>query len=339
MEQTKQLASEDAAWERLANTLDREPDDTQELVSFGDWANLDVYLDSGQGSLDAHAMRALVSYQESVWRSYAIIRYGSSDLNRMRDDEFQALMLELVISNPGSTGVLANTANALSAMAEAAHKMNGEQWRTVLISFGLMAFGTTCFSLYLDNRAETLRMSSASQERIAMIDAEVKRSKQETARMQILQRAYHKVPELQDVDQQIGNGRNDLLKGFSNVSRFNFQGKTLTGGVARELSRNPSRVPREETVRTMFRILNVNAQVADGFRVQLEDTSTGEKLTASLKASEASDALREKIKNAEWSKKPIELNVFVRRLGGAVQSADLMDEPSSGWSTTTVKSS
>ena len=74
----------------------------------------------------------------------------------------------------------------------------------------------------------------------------------------------------------------------------------------------------------MYRILKVDTQVADGFRVYVENVADGEEFSANVQEVMSSLSHREVIKEAEWSKVPVQLQVNAKVNKGRVVEATIL---------------
>ncbi len=135
-------------------------------ISFDGWPNFDVKIngDRYHSTMTSKLMQGFISYQEEVLRSYAEIRYGTSSLLRLTNEEKASLEIVFKIAQ-GSTegdGNLDGIANRLLDKIPF-HKMTPRQVALCLaLTIGSVA-GYFVFSEWQDTVREQQRFESQAQ--------------------------------------------------------------------------------------------------------------------------------------------------------------------------------
>lgn len=152
--------------ETFLEALERIEDGLNVAISFDGWPNFDVKIsgDRYNSTMTSRLMQGFIAYQEEVLRSYAEIKYGTSSLLRLTNEEKSALEIVFRIAQ-GSTegdGNLDGIANRLLDKIPF-HKMTPRQVALCLaLTIGSVA-GYFVFSEWQDTVREQQRLESQTQ--------------------------------------------------------------------------------------------------------------------------------------------------------------------------------
>lgn len=232
--------SEDEAWAFLEKAISESaPADDFRALSFDGWPAYDLYLSVGEASLTTSMMEVFIAFQDSIWRSYAILKYGEPDLRRLTDEERKELQFQVIVS-PGSTITKADINKIATAyLKEALAKMSGPQIAITAIATVLLWCSSSVMNSYLQSRLDIRRAELLTAEKQDLLATQRFQSEQETVRAKILERAYERVELLREVDDLMTGPRELFLKNVPADAEVVFQGVHLDGAVANELARNP----------------------------------------------------------------------------------------------------
>ena len=316
------IRSENDAWEWLATAV-RDGADFSEVraLKFDGWPDHEIALNLGDASIWPSMMTAFLELQDSIYRTYALVKYDTSKLVNLTHDEKRGLEIEVMVRE-GSSDYKIKPEDILNKIIEVAgEKMEAKHWVILGLATGIMFFGDNAWDSYLQNRLEMRRAEITSKEKQETLKTLRFSSEQETTRMKIMERALGRVRELPDIDDHADSAKRSLLKGVPEEATVDINGKSVDGYVANELAKNPRNESRLVTFEGEFQILRVDTTSPIGFRVRLRNRETGEEFTAHLRDALVSEDERAAIQRAEWRKVPIKCQIEATRRGGAMVDA------------------
>lgn len=141
-------------------------------VDIGKLPPLEIYLkgDKFDNSITTSVMHGLIKLQDAVYRSYALLKYGHTNLTRLKDYEKQALELKVVVKS-GSSELEVDTQNLAEKFIELMGKMESKHILIAVCVTIVALFGYGVTSLYADYKTEQI---TANKE----IEAEQEKTKQ-----------------------------------------------------------------------------------------------------------------------------------------------------------------
>ncbi|MGB4950346.1 MAG: hypothetical protein WBO55_06905, partial [Rhizobiaceae bacterium] len=214
MQRLLNIKSDNDAWEVLSSVLEPGSDVTSSQLSFESWPELRIYIEVDNHILRPTVMRAAVEFQESLWRGYALIKYGEANIAHLTDDEKAALELEFRV-NGGSIELLSDAWKVLEPIIpEVAKKMDGRHVAICVVCVALLYFGADVWKAHLQARVDEKKAELTSETKFRELEAQRFTTGQETERMKILERAYDKVNLLRELREESDQSRLSILKGM-----------------------------------------------------------------------------------------------------------------------------
>lgn len=331
------ISSDDEAFEWLKKALTEQalPDGiTPDNFDFENWPNLSIRLtgDKFHNSLTPTVMRGFVDLQNSIYKSYALAKYGVPDARKLSEEERNEVEIVVTVEE-GSSLLEIDIQGLLEKFIETAGtKMDPVHVIIVVLGLGLIWGGTTAYKAYLKNqstrRQAELRNDNAKAELVNLQEL----SKQETERLKIISDAMKKETVLLNIGRQAHDGKTDLLKRLAQADTIQIYGDSdepeidIEGVVAQELVKNARR--RSEAVRLdgLYRILRVDATDPRSFKVKLK-SKQHHKLVfdAVVKDSILSAETRQAFQVAEWNRKGIFLVIDARSIDGNIRDATVSE--------------
>lgn len=314
---TLTIASENDAWEVLAQALsDQIPSDLVE-ISFVGWPVFHLKLrgEEFQSALTPRIMEAFMQLQRDIYRTYAQSHLGRSSAASLTAEEKNSLEFFVKVG-PGSTELSATFDKAIQKITQGiVSKMEPKHWVIVLISTAAIWGATSCVKTYLQDQKDARQVQA--QQFAQEIDLK---------RDAMLMQALDLRPELREAREDMREFYNTLLKVSARAESLDIGGHTITRELAKELVRKPKSRSHEVQLNGICRILKVDSSKERSFfvDVRLED---GRTCTAELQ--EGFIAQREKnlsvIRDAEWQKKPVYLTINGNELRGEITKAVIID--------------
>jgi hypothetical protein len=332
------ISSEEEAWDRLTEATQQTTARLGDVaaIHFLKWPFLNMHISTGDGSLSTPLMEIFIEYQKTLWRTYALIKYGTPKISFLTDEERTALQFDVLVRQ-GSTDAIANlTKSAGALLTEAGKKMSGNQLLILILGATLIVTGGVVLDADLVRRSELQRLELASQERVKLTELssqekvrflELQRSlsEQDTAKMKILQEAYAREPKLRDVEGLVQAPREKFLRNVPSDAEVQFQDVKITGCVANKLARNTRRQGHLVTLRGQYRVIEIDSRKDFGFRVKVRNSQTGEELSANLSDTSENSECKRRISEAQMDRLWIPLVIESRRLGGKSVSATILN--------------
>jgi hypothetical protein len=317
------IDSEEQAWEALRGLLDgkitvQSIDD----IEFGDWVKATVYITENRydSAISAYMMQGWVEAQRSLYRSFALVANGVLDARTLTDE--QRDKLELVVTvNSGSSDQAAALLDVIREVLTGAIKqMDPNTIAIIIIALALIWAGSSVWRTWITERKEERVAETNSKEMLKALETIQTAVAGDADKSRILAEAISKHPVLQPLKIEADNSRQSLLRHTSHVDST-VNGVHLSAEAADALTKNSRSSAIEERRDGNYRITKVDTTVPDGFRVYVENINTSEQFHASVRDALASDNDRALIKEAEWSKTPISLQINARVKDGKVLDA------------------
>lgn len=274
--------------------------------------------------MSAAMMSALVEFQKSLYRTHSLITAGERTA-RITKEERELLDFRVKVEGGSSKLGIDLTAIAQSWGVAAVGRMTPEQIMIMILGTVAVVGATAAWAMYLKNKTEIRKAELESKGQELYFDAFSKLSEQDTKRQEIWAQAMKRVPLLEPIREEATHAKSEILKAVAIEGGGRINGVTIEEDVALDLVANTRRKPAEETMRGVFRVARVDTTVPDGFRVALQDVKTNEEVNASLMDAIISDKHRALIREAEWDKKPISVEMNIRRSRGKIIEAVIVD--------------
>lgn len=327
-----EINSEEQAWEVLSELLDGNLhiESLDDLV-LGDWVKATVLIPGQRydSALNTYMMQGWQDAQRAVYRSYALVAKGSADGRVLSDEEKDNLELVIKVKS-GSSDQEADLVGILKEAATGAvDKMEPHQIAIVLIVLILTWGGQAVFRNWLNNRKEEklAELSESTNKEAFKTISKAFEAIQSVAsdqkKVAALDEAQGQVPVVEGLREQAEIARASIVK-HASQSDAEINGVSIPAEAGQKISRETRSSAKEERKDGVYRIQKVDTQVADGFRVYVENTADGEEFSASVQEIVSSLSHREVIKEAEWSKVPVELQINAKVNKGRVVEAVIL---------------
>ena len=115
-----------------------------------------------------------------------------------------------------------------------------------------------------------------------------------------------------------------LIKSFRKVDKVIIEGIEVEGEVATELSKNARNKAVPIRLDGIYRVLVVDTTLPDHIRIKVKDLSTKDEFNAAVFDESVDAKYKTLIQEAEWSKKPISLQINARDVGGEIRGAQVV---------------
>uniref|UniRef100_A4WS27 Uncharacterized protein n=1 Tax=Cereibacter sphaeroides (strain ATCC 17025 / ATH 2.4.3) TaxID=349102 RepID=A4WS27_CERS5 len=326
------LRTEEDAW-ALLDALRKGEIEISDVgaVRFGEWARVKVYIPSAtyDASLTPYMMEGWVELQRSIFRAYGITRTGARSGRRLTEDEKRRL--ELVVRVRGGSSDQSVDLNSIlteigKAMVE---KMGPEHIVMIVVSVALVYAGQSVFRDWLNGMRDVKlaeisakRETDQSKERVAALNAVVAVATHDPERMRVMQEAATELPVISEIQEEAREGREALVRHMSKVDA-EVNDVPISSAASRIIT-TKTRVDSEDVrLDGVYTILRVDTEVATGFRVHLRG-SDGTKLVSDVAEVMTTLEDRDVIREAEWKKIPVFLQINGRKRRDEVIDATII---------------
>lgn len=332
------ITSEEDALALLERALNGQfGEDDFPLVAFDKWPVVDVYLPNTpvDASMTPTMMAAFIELQEAVYRAHKLINFDTANLRTLSKSERETYEFRVKV-NPGSSGYLADLGGVLTKIGtEAVSKMTPEGIVMVALGTALIVGGTISWKAWLKSRADIRKAEIEAEvvqgkaqldqaERLRFFDVIDSQTASTERGLSLLAQAISRNPVLGDIEAATEPARLRLVRAISDEKGGTVGGVKLDADTAAEVTHAKRSESVEETISGNFRVAKVDTTVPDGFRVTLSRDGYDD-VVASVLDVMKSEQQRALLRDAEWSKKPIFVEVTARRLRSRIVDAIIED--------------
>ncbi|WP_409264697.1 hypothetical protein [Pseudomonas sp. KCJK9000] len=292
-------------------------------VELEGWPKLKVRLvgDKFESSITPSVMKSFIELQNVIYKSYAIAQYDTEDTRRLSKEERDELEIEVKVEE-GSSIFEVDFQDVLIKFAEkAGETMPPELMVVTILGLGVLWAGKTSYAAYLNYRKDVRAAEAKTEEQRDSLSTIEALSKQETARLEVLNRLLVSQPRLESVSRQVYDTRNEMLKGFATADEATVSGVTVTGDVAQELVTNARRKAVEKRLDGFYRIVRVDSSNPDEFKVKIRKHRSTEEFEAVVEDTSLDEEKKDVLQYAEWERTTVFLSINAKVLDGAIKQA------------------
>lgn len=320
------IETEDQAWNVLDGILSGEIQiESVKDYRLGDWASVSLYIPGKQydSALTTYMMTGWIDAQRSIYRSYALVSSGSADARSLTDVDKDRLQIVVHVES-GSSDQDADLSEIIAQIVQSAvNKMEPWEIIVLLLSLGLMYTGGSVLRTWIEAKKEEKIAETTSKNITDALEAVKFAVATDAQKVSLLEQATQMVPIVSDLSDEAEAARHSLVK-HASKSDARLNDVELPSEVTSKLTRETRAETTDERLDGNYNVLRVDTTVADGFRVLVENVETGDSFQAGVQDALASHNDREIIKNAEWSKVPVRLNINAKKRRDEVVEATIM---------------
>ena len=274
-------------------------------------------------------MEALLTLQNGLLRSLALIKYGDDRASKLTDADKKSVEIVATVSK-GTTGIDVNGTDIAKHFLDiVGAKMSSTEEVICAVTAIVLFFGYHSLKLVLANRKEIrlkqIEAEDASSERLEEAKKTILLSEEETRRLDIIRKIADQNPKVAFIENEVGKVLDSALKSAASVDRSNIQDIAITGPVAEDLITTPRASSENILINGIYRILSVDGSQDDDFRARLEDSKNRERINATLQDSLLRGQEGEVVQKAFWDKKLVFLKLRARLLRGQIRDAEIVE--------------
>lgn len=318
------ITSEEDAWQALERATQGDGFPEGVDLEFKNWPifQMDFKGRDWDSTVPTRVMSPLLEIQKDINRAYTSIKYGDSNLRKLKDEERDELEVVVKVEK-GSSIFDADLWKQFSSMAEVAiGRMNGDQIVITVLGVALAITAPVMYKAWLASRQKEKEIAN-----------QLELSKQETERLKVFSEAVKSSPSLQTVREDAQATHNRLLKAVKPGDSVTMKGIELRSDEVAALVQPERERAQDIFIEGVFVLLGNRTDKSDGFRITVKRLSDQLTLNADVPL-ELPYEQQKIIQNAEWTKGKIKLSITASVLRKSISQAivasaeEVLDPPS-----------
>lgn len=312
------IQNEEQAWKWLKLALeDNLPaSDGPYILKFEGWPTLDLKFNGKDfdQSVPTRLMPALLDAQKEIHRVYAMTRYGDENLRRLTAEDREKLELVVRVED-GSSEFETNLEHVLTeAFMRGVERMDSIHLLILFLGLAVTWGSVVAWKAWL--RSQEARKETESRVDISKLEAE---------KLHVLADAMNRSSELRELSAGVDAFRNTSLHKLKPADTFSIPKTDLV--VGGEHAATVTTAPRSQSVddrlKGTFAIQGVDVSAAQGYRVKVRAIADGTVFTVSIPDDVFTRDQLDIIKEAEWEKRLVYMEIQVKLLRGQISAASL----------------
>lgn len=300
-----------AVLQRIASGDDSE---LQDRLVFDGWPKFELRIqgEDFSGGIPTRVMPSLIELQNAINKEYAIVLGRES--GRLTEDQKRDVEL-IVFVGDGSTKFIADLAEALNKLTSVAEKMNSNT-AAAIIALGFAYASYSGWVATLKDRADERK-----------VELEIIQTEAELERMRILRDAATTVPRIREQALEASEFHANTLRRLEPSDALLVDDKPLVSGeTGGRLAKKLPDEPVEARLDGQYVILSVDSGgVKDGYRLKVKPSSGGDDLRVSVPKGTLNSEQIDVLKSGEWDKKPVRMQMNIKKRRDKIVSAILIE--------------
>tara|TARA_B100000700_G_scaffold193440_1_gene212998 strand:+ start:1401 stop:2450 length:1050 start_codon:yes stop_codon:yes gene_type:complete len=292
-------------------------------IRFEGWPTLEILVkgEGYNGTITPSIMHGFIEFQKAIYRTFALTRYNSVNINKLTKDDKDALELWIKVDE-GSSLFSVDFQQLLERFVDrVGDKVTPKSLVIIALIVAAGYVGDSSFKSYVENRRLTRIAELESQERIAELEERQYADRLDVERMQILADATRDEPRAANIREYADEARLGVMKSLRGSEEASVAGVTLDGEVATELTKNARREAHEVRLDGLYRVHVVDSSVPDVFKIRVRNIENGESFVAIVQDETLENRHKRLIQQAEWAKTPVFMSINAREVGGEIRKA------------------
>lgn len=292
-------------------------------VEFDGWPSLRIYAkgDRYKQTISPAMMKSFLALQTALYRSYALARYSSPNVNKLTKQEKEDLEISVKVEDGSSDYSVMLQKFAEQFLSGALGKMNGDQVTLIIISAMVLFCSHVAIKHYLENRRQIRSEEINAETQKEHLSVMATMSQEETKRMQLMQSIAVKNPIVDNIQKIAYDTTMDVLRGLETAETSDFQGVPLDAERARLLVQNARTRSDEIRLDGKYRIFGVDSSLKSDFKLKVLSLDSHDEFVAQVQEKDLTQEAMARLQEAEWQRRPIMLHINARELHGEIRKA------------------
>lgn len=313
---TLKIGSEDEALKYLSQALAGQFENTHVDVEFANWPIMTIRA-TGKGydsTITPDMAEALVDLQHSMNRAYARFVHNSPNARVLTAEERQSIQFKAKVKQ-GSSLIEVNLGDFADKLTTAlVGKMTSTEILIAVLGFAVVAGSLLAFKAFLKAKSEDKKVDLEFRKSVAL-------SQQETRRLEVVTQALSAQPRLQATQQDFDDSRREILKSVGDAKTLEVNGVEMENATARTIASTPRSSSKDIQLNGNYRIFKIDWQQPDNVRLWLGGGDRDGEFIATLNKESITDEHRELLKESEWSRKSLYMQINATELRGEITTA------------------
>jgi hypothetical protein len=307
------ITSEAQAWEVLEQAMSVGiPNDL--VLEFNGWPSFQMGVNGKDwhSTVPTRVMTPLLDVQKDINRAYANVRYGESNIRRLKDEERDEL--EVVVKvREGSSLYDAELWKQFSTIAEAAvGRMDGTQTVITVLGLALLVSAPVMYKSWL-----------ASRQKEKELEHQLQMSQEETKRLEMFGAAMNRQPMLAAAQEDVQATHNRFLKVTKPGDVLAVRGQSVRAEEASVLMQPERERAQDIVIEGIFVVLGNRTDKSEGFRITVKRLSDQLTVNADVPV-ELPYQQQQIIQEAEWKKTKVFLSINASILRDSISQANVV---------------
>lgn len=303
---------------------------------FDGWPTLNLYLkgEKFDQSITPTVMKGLIELQKGVYQAYAVAKFHNSH-KRLTNEEKDDLEIAVRVNN-GSAALEINFPDVATKFIEQlAGKMDGNQIVIMVVTVALMYFGKSAYNNFLENRKEVQLKKSSDETQQKTLESLNFMSAEETKRAAIMADVAKGNTQAREIQSIAEVAQSEVLKAMAAGDSSKIGNTVLSHAVTEALTQGMRRESKEVRLDGEYRTVKLDWSLPSALKVKVRNVKTGLELNATLQDDSLTGSYKEAFKEAEWSRRVLNLEINAKKLGDddyrdvVIVNATLLDNPRS----------
>lgn len=307
------ITSEIQAWEVLEQAVSTGVSDDL-ILEFNGWPTFQMGVNGKdwKSTVPTRVMTPLLDVQKDINRAYANVRYGESNIRRLKDEERDEL--EIVVKvREGSSLYDAELWKQFSSIAEAAvGRMDGNQTVITVLGLALLVAAPVMYKSWL-----------ASRQKEKEFEHQLQMSQEETKRLEVFGAAVNRQPLLSAAQEDVQATHNRFLKVAKPGDVLAVRGQSVRADEAVALMQPERERAQDIVIEGIFVVLGNRTDKSEGFRITVKRLSDQLTVNADVPV-ELPHFQQQLIQDAEWKKTKVFLSINASILRESISQATVV---------------
>lgn len=311
------ITNEEEAWEWFRKAIEKVDIDEHTEIEFKGWPNLEITI-SGRdfrGTMPTRIMPAIMDLQKEIHRVYCLLKYGEDNTRKLTLEDRERIELVVAIEKGSSLFNVELGKQLNEAFISAISRMESRHLAITVIGVALTIAAPVAWKDYLDSQAKQNEIES----RVTM-------SQLEKEKLSLFASGAKEAPEIAIAQRGADEFRNHSLHRLKENDVLSIQGTDIEvdGAHAADITHKPREQSIEVRIDGEFLIQSVDSGNVTGYRIKAKRIIDGTVITVTLPDTLISHDQKEILKNAEWAKEPVLMEINAKELRGKITSATLV---------------
>ena len=269
-------------------------------------------------------MHGFIEFQKAIYRSYALARYNSVNINKLSKEERDELELQIKVEEGSSLFGVDFQAAVEKFMDNVSNKLSKKDVMIIALVLSTGYFGTSSYKTYLEERRQIRQQELKSEEHMALIENLRFASEEETKRTKLITELAKQNSHVSNIQTYAHNAQTSLVKALRKSDTAEIAGVSIEGEVAAELVKNARKTSHVVRLDGTYRVLVVDSSNPDVFKIKVRDKTTKGEFIAIVQDETLDNKYKKLIQKAEWSKESVDLTINAKEVGGDIRQAIVM---------------